>query len=99
MMKLEKLLGIALTCILLGVSASTAAAGPNEASSTAECSVDDKQVPTCRKASSSKEEETPAQTGSKARKAKECTFTCRKTHGIWVCKGSGKECNGKSPWL
>lgn len=27
----------------------------------------------------------------------ECKFTCRKSHGIEICKGNGPQCNGKTP--
>ena len=39
-----------------------------------------------------------AQDGSaKAKMRAECKFSCKKTHGIEVCRGNGPQCNGKTP--
>ena len=27
-----------------------------------------------------------------------CVFTCSKSGTVWICRGNGPQCNGKSPW-
>ena len=58
----------------------------------AECTTDKARVPTCKRAS------TAAEPTGTTKKRKACVFTCRKSHGIWVCKGNGSQCDGQSPW-
>lgn len=57
-----------------------------------DCTTTKSQVPTCSKKSAAMAD------SNAARKAKQCEFRCRKTHDVWVCKGNGPQCNGKSPW-
>lgn len=56
-----------------------------------ECSNSKAKVPTCRKKSDTSE---PAQVSLRAK----CVFTCSKDGNIWICRGNGSQCDGKSPW-
>jgi hypothetical protein len=93
-MKYHYSLFFALVVALLSapISAISAEQGKEIPQSSIECTTDKSNVPTCKKQSSSSE------STNQTRMRKQCVFTCRKSHGIWVCRGNGPQCNGKSPW-
>jgi len=93
-MKSHYSLVCALVVVLLSVSipAISAEQGKEMPQSSVECTTDKSNVPTCKKQSS------VAEPTHQAKMRNECVFTCTMSHGIWVCKGNGPQCNGRSPW-
>ena len=93
-MKSHYSLVFALVVALLStpITAICAEQGKEVPQPSARCTTDKSNVPTCKKKSSA------AETTRQAKRRRKCTFTCRKSDGIWVCKGNGSQCDGISPW-
>ena len=78
-------------CLVLTLSACSKDRSSKKDQASVDCSVSKDGIPTCIV--------TLGSANSDAKySAKKCIYTCTKENGVWVCRGSGPECNGQTPF-